>query len=37
MAWPTLQNFLVYRGSAAGTTVGSRLTPYYWWLDASKA
>jgi len=36
MAWPTVQNFLVYRGSAAGTSVGSRLTPYYWWLDSSK-
>ena len=37
MAWPALQNFLVYRGSAAGTAVGSRLTPYYWWLDSSRA
>ena len=33
MAWPMVQNFLVYRGAAAGTTVGSCLTPYFWWLD----
>ena len=33
MAWPAVQNFLAYRGAAAGTTVGSRLTPYFWWLD----
>jgi hypothetical protein len=37
MAWPAVQNFLAYRGAAAGTTVGSRLTPYFWWLDTTQA
>ncbi len=37
MAWPAVKNFLVYRGAAAGTTVGSRLTPYFWWLDENEA
>jgi ABC-type transport system substrate-binding protein len=33
MAQPAVKNYLVYRGSAAGLTVGSRLAPYFWWLD----